>query len=502
MFRTLIFLALLAGAVALSVWLADHPGNVTLQWQGYRVDTSFAILLAAVSVISMLVAFCYRLWLFIRRSPKTISDLWGARRRRQGYQALTKGMVAVAAGDADEAARLAKRAEALLNEPPLTMLLSAQAAQLNGDEEAAKRFFQAMCETPETEFLGIRGLLTQAEKRGDSAEALSLARRAYRLRPKSDWVVSHLFNLQSRQGLWLDASVTGDEMGRLKLGVPEDSKPRKAVLAYLVGAEALRTGDEATALKKFRIAHDADPTFSVAAVALASLWQSQGKPKKVRQMIEKVWRTAPHPHLVDVYLAATESNDPLARVKASEVLAALNPGHPESHIAIARSALTARLWGEARKHLGAAGADEAALSQQADSESLSARLCRMMAELEEAEHGNTEAARQWLVRATQAHPDPLWVCGSCGNAVPDWTALCGKCGDFNRYSWQIPPQVKRLSAAKPEPKPETTPALVTSGNLTETAKHLQVDSSLDTTKPSLSSPSPDAVVIAPLQTRT
>jgi hypothetical protein len=43
-------------------------------------------------------------------------------------------MVAVAAGDAAEAGRQAKRADALLGDPPLTMLLSAQAAQLNGDD--------------------------------------------------------------------------------------------------------------------------------------------------------------------------------------------------------------------------------------------------------------------------------------------------------------------------------------------------------------------------------
>ena len=49
-------------------------------------------------------------------------------KRRRGYKALSQGMVAVAAGDAGEAARLARRADGLLNDPPLTLLLSAQAA--------------------------------------------------------------------------------------------------------------------------------------------------------------------------------------------------------------------------------------------------------------------------------------------------------------------------------------------------------------------------------------
>ena len=46
--------------------------------------------------------------------------------------------------------------------------LAAQAAQLNGDELAARKYFTAMLDRPETRFLGLRGLLTQALKTGDA----------------------------------------------------------------------------------------------------------------------------------------------------------------------------------------------------------------------------------------------------------------------------------------------------------------------------------------------
>ncbi len=63
----------------------------------------------------------------------------------------------------------------LLAEPPLTLLLSAQAAQLNGDEQAARRYFTAMLDRAETEFLGLRGLVMQALRGGDEAAALGLS---------------------------------------------------------------------------------------------------------------------------------------------------------------------------------------------------------------------------------------------------------------------------------------------------------------------------------------
>src|SRR5262249_57792128 len=90
-------------------------------------------------------------------------------RRRKAYRALTQGMVAVAAGDAGEARRQAKLAGTLLNDPPLTLLLAAQAAQLDGDERAAEKYFRAMLDRPETAFLGLRGLLMQSLKAGNNA---------------------------------------------------------------------------------------------------------------------------------------------------------------------------------------------------------------------------------------------------------------------------------------------------------------------------------------------
>ena len=140
MVRALVFFTVLGLVVWGAVSLSDQPGSVTLEWGGYRVDTSFALLLGMVALIAAVTALLYRLWIFLRRAPGQMKWAWRAKRRQRGYQALTRGMVAVAAGDADEARRQVKRADVLLNEPPLTMLVSAQAAQMNGDEQAAGKF--------------------------------------------------------------------------------------------------------------------------------------------------------------------------------------------------------------------------------------------------------------------------------------------------------------------------------------------------------------------------
>lgn len=441
MLRALWFLVVVGLIVFSLIWLTDNPGQVSMNWHGYLVEMSFAVLLGMILLISAVVALIYRLWLFLRRTPQTVTGAWRNRRRGQGYRALTQGMVAVAAGDAGEALRQSKRAEVLLNEPPLTMLLSAQTAQLNGDEKAAEEFFQAMTENSETEFLGLRGLIGQAAKKGDRKQALTLTRRAYGLKPKSAWVAQNLFELQIEEGRWLDASVTSDDLVRIGGVDKKENQHRKAVLACQQGVDALANGDQDSAKKQFKQAVDFDARFIPALCAFADVLIAEGRNRKAVQRIEKTWMTSPHPDLLAPYWRASEADDAMTRMKASEKLAKTNAPHIESHVAVIVAALEARIWGEARTHLEQITDAE---PDQAD-----ARICRLWADLEEAEHANLDEAHTWLTRASMAPAAETWTCSSCGNTAMAWSAICGNCQNFDTFSWARPPHVSRLSAHRP-----------------------------------------------------
>ena len=255
--------------------------------------------------------------------------------------------MAVAAGDAETARRQARRAETLLDGRPLTMLLSAQAAQLQGDDQAAARFFTTMRERSDTEFLGVRGLLAQAMKRQDWNEALSLAERAHRLNPKSDWVVAALYDLQRRAGRWADAEGTLNQRVALHLLPPSDA-PRERAEILVKQSEA---GPADAALGLAKKAFNADPGYPPAAARYARLLIAEGSLGRAATALERAWAISPDPELADLYWEARQSHDALSKVKAAQRLATHNPDHPESRIAIAVAALEARLWGEARTNL-------------------------------------------------------------------------------------------------------------------------------------------------------
>jgi HemY protein len=433
----------IALVIAGAVFIADRPGAVSLVWQGWRVDTSVAVLVLGVALIAMLAAALFHFLRLLIRGPHMIRRGRREKRRRRGYRALTQGMVAVAAGDHAEAKRLARQADVLLAEPPLTLLLSAQAAQLTGDEKAAEKYFTAMLDRPETEFLGLRGLIMQALKRNDDAEALRLAERAKALRPKTQWVLASLLELQARAGKWRDAEATLALAARRKALSTIESARHRAVMLYEQSRVALTEKRDRDAARLVAKAHALAPGFTQAAAAYAEILKAAGQPRHARKVIEVAWAVAPHPALAVAYEALFATERPLQRLKRFEALAARNKDHVESHIALAEAALKARLWGEARRHLGNAGGRD-------DNPVPGPRVCRLMAELEEAEHADLPAARSWLTRATTTGmQDPAYVCASCGGEVAAWNSICPHCRSFDSIEWRQPGRtpVPRLRAA-------------------------------------------------------
>jgi HemY protein len=438
--------ALLAIAlvVAAAVFVAGQPGSVAITWRGWEIDTGIGVMALATVVAALGVAVVFGLLRWLVRGPRGWARARRERRRRDGYRALTQGMVAVAAGDPEEAQKLARKADSLLAEPPLTLLLSAQAAQLSGDEGAATRYFTAMLERAETEFLGLRGLLMQALRGGDEATALRLAERAKALRPKTPWVLSNLLELQARARRWQAAEATLVEATRRKVLAAVDARHRHAVLLHEHASEADAEGRSTEAMRLATKAHALAPSFAPVAVRYARMLALRGQVRRARRAIEGAWRVAPHPALAEAYGTLFAGEPILQRIKHLERLVALHAGHVEGHIALAMAALEARLWGEARRHLAAVHRD--------GTETAPPRVCRLMADVEESEHGDHAAARSWLARAGEAaSPDPAWVCDACGAEHAQWAASCSGCHSFATLAWRgsdrPPPERRALDKA-------------------------------------------------------
>lgn len=433
MMRVLIYVVEVAIVVAIAVWLADRPGSVLIEWQGYRIDTSVGILALSFFLFAVVIAAFYATWRWLRRRPRE----WSARRKlsrqESGLKALSDGLVAIAAGDAASARKQTRRAGSLLEHAPMTLLLEAQTAQISGDDAAARASFEKMLQTPETEFLGLRGLIADALRENDDARALSYARRAYALKPRTPWVLDTMISLHSRAGDWREAQRLVEESQKTKRTKGSAGNRQQAVLLTERARTARAAGQLADAFAQARKANDLDPDLVPAAELVARMVAEDGRARRARKVLERAWARKPHRSLMDAYLEiGVESAAPLDRYKAVEAIVKSTRDHPESRLALAEAALDAKLWGEARAQLEALQTDRPTV-----------RVFQLRARLADEDSEDTSTPEIWLERAAAADADSQWVCGDCGTVADDWMAVCGNCGAFATLEWNQPPRIHR-----------------------------------------------------------
>lgn len=424
--RAISVLLLLAVGVAAAMWLAQLGGTVEIRvgeaWIGLSMPIALLLLvLAFLALHGLLLAIAaIRGWPERRRRRRALV------RRGDGDAAVTRALIALAAGTADTARLEVRKARGLLGDTPQTLLLAAEAERLSGREGAAEDAFRALAQREDSRFLGLRGLLRQAMARGDWEAAQALAKEAEGAQPGAAWVREERAQLALR---------TRDYREALALAPPE--APRAA----LALAAAEQEPDPARAAELERQAFETDPAFAPAALAHARRQRDGGGARRARTTLEEAWTAAPNPDLATLYLA--DDADPLQRVKAAEQLIRRNPTHPESRLLLARIALAAGLTGRAR------GALEALVrSGLADRRGYLA-----LAELEEAEQGETPEARaaqsRWLREAAAAKPEPRWRCGHCGADHAAWVPVCSVCDTVGEIAWSGTPRAGATTLPHP-----------------------------------------------------
>jgi HemY protein len=441
MIRVLIYVALVFLLAIGFAWLAERPGDVAITWQGYEVRTSLAIAAAGAALVFVAIAVVWAIVRAVIRTPQAVGHFFGARRRDRGYRALSRGMIAVGAGDARAARRAAQESVVLLGKEPLVLLLAAQAAQIGGDSAAARKAFEALSEAADTKVLGLHGLFVEARRQGEHAAARHFAEEAALIAPATGWAGSALFEYQCKAGDWQGALATLSANADAKI-VDRDKARRLRAVLLTARAMELEPGhpDEARtlAVEAHRLAPDLVP----AAVTAARLSTRAGEIGRATRLLEAAWKTSPHPEIAEAYAAVRPGDSARDRLKRVRRLQDLRANHPEGAMAVARAAIDARDWQAARSALGG-------LMRAEPTE----RVCLMMAEIEEGEHGDQGRVRSWLRRALSARRDPAWTAD--GRVFEAWAPVSPLSGRVDAFEWRVvaeqlpPPRAFEIEAEEP-----------------------------------------------------
>ena len=420
MIRVVLFLVAVAFIAAGFVWVADRPGDVAITWMGYRVETSLMVAALAVAALVLVAMLAWSILRGIWRSPEQVSLFFRHRRAMKGYLAISRGLIAIGAGDLRLARRSADEAARLSPGDPLALLLTAQSAQMAGDRAVAERAFREMTRHEQTKLLGLRGLYIEARRRDDAQAARQVAEQATEASPGLTWAGQAVLDDRCAAADWSGALSALDHMkGALEKA---DYRRKRAVLltARALALEEIdRDASRAAVLEAVKLAPDLVPAAALAGRRLSE----SGEQRKARKILEAAWNINPHPDIAEAYASLRLGDSARERLTRMQKLAAMVAGQLEGALAVAHAALDAREFAVAR----------AALAPHLSSPTR--RVATLMAEIEETEHGDEGRVREWMSRAMRASGDPVWTAD--GVVSDRWLPVTPN-GRLDGFEWRMP----------------------------------------------------------------
>jgi HemY protein len=434
----LVRLSLVLLAAAAIAWLADRPGGVRIDWMGMEIETTLAAAAAFLAVLFLVFHFLLRLLRRLLKVPGETADFFRLRRKRRGFESLSKGFLAIGAGDLALARRHAETARRVVPDEPLTQLLDVQAAQLSGDAPRVLSLLSQMTQDPRTALLGLRGLHAQAQASGDLVAARAHAEKALAANPALPWASRAVIAARTSAGDWDGVLRLIDSQKRAGTLSATEAAAKRAVV-MTAEAEVLGATDPKAAFGLALGALKIDPALVPAAIILCRLGGSTGNWKKAQKIAGRTFELSPHAGLAEAWSRLQPAASPAERLKRLRQLVTPSSGE-EGAVALARAALAAREFAAARE----------ALAPFAEN-SPRQRVASLMAAIAEGE-GDQGLAREWLSRALTAPRDPQWTAD--GYVSESWLAASPVTGELGVFQWKVP--LERIGA-EPTPAPAAPP---------------------------------------------
>ncbi|SFZ85387.1 HemY protein [Devosia enhydra] len=445
----IVFSLVVAAGIA---WLIGLPGTMTLEVAGYRMQPRLGVA-AAVSI--GLIALTILVWTIVRRvidAPRHFARMARERRRERAMVALSDGFIALSAGDAHRARRLARDARSSLPENAAAQLLEAKADLALGNMHAAREHYRALIADRRTALAALSGLYEQARAQGRHDAALTFAQKAVAIAP-APWASEAVLDDLTRRGQWQAAL---DHLSAEPAVSREDKmrKRRKQALIETARAREAEPSEPLRALDHALAALKLLPDFVPAALIAARIQSNRGEARRAMSLLRRVWRATSHPDIAALYAAAVPGASAVDRLKRVTELIDQPPPNRAAAIVLARAAVDAFEWSTARN----------ALAPYVSSDATQA-LCLLMAEIEEGQSGDHGKAREWLSRAVRAPRDPTWTAD--GLTAEEWEPVSPVTGKLDAFEWRVPIGATGLQRSPaPVAPPSGTTVAVPAGDAT------------------------------------
>ena len=434
--RIIFFFTIIVVLSFVASHLIESGSEVKLSFNGeeYR----FTAIVGLIGLVSLIIAawlaskifgFFIAVFKFFNGSETAISRYFIRNRERKGFESLADGMVALAAGEGKTALKKAAKAERYMIRPVLTQLISAQAAEMSGDNKRALKYYKELLKNDRTRFVGIQGLMKQKMSEGETDTALKLAEKAFALCPTHAATLETLFALQTEKQEWSGARKTIEAKVKAHILPRDVGRHRNSVLLLADARRLIDDGEIPSGKEAALRANALSPGLIPSAVLAAEMHLLDNNKRTATKILKKAWGGTPHPDLARAFADIEPDETPVARLKRFNELFRVNYDASETRMLQAELMLNAEDFPGARRAIGSLAEAKP-----------TSRSLAIMAAIEKGEGAKDVVVRGWLTKALSASRGPQWICESCNKIHTAWAPKCDNCAGFDTMDWKTPPE--------------------------------------------------------------
>ena len=410
-------------AVCLLVAIISNQEGITeIEWIGWKMEVPTSILIGGLIILILIILWIYNLWKIILNLPSKIFRMIRENRQKSGYNALAYGLVASSAGDVESAQKYAAQAKRLLDNKELTEMLSAHAAHLSGDKNAALEYFNSLSERKNSKFHGQLGLMRLAIESNNHDEALNRARIASNIQPRNPKLNSMLVMMEAKHENY-EKSIEALQKAR-RIGSIEETRAQQlaASLHTKIGLKKLEENELNEAEKSLSLALREKTDFIPAVIALSKIFIGKENQRKALSLLSKTWKVQPHPEIAKT-LKLIWKNERSSSNIANLINLTDDNAKAQARYIIADEAISAGLTGEANDQLNKVLSEEYNTTYY----QLKSRLAY--------KSDDKTTSNQELEKALNAPPSQRWGCSSCGISAETWEIRCNNCDKIGTLNW-------------------------------------------------------------------
>ena len=384
-------------------WLSNHPGEVKIIWKNYFIETNVLGILLITFLFCFLVLLTYIVYNKIKEFPKVYKNFKKDRNFSLGNKALTSFTQAIVDGSQNNLDVNARKIKKYFNNSIFSGYFLAQNAITNNDFLKAKKYLNVLKNTPEGQFIRIKGLSVIAMKEKKNDEALKYLKEAKRIEPKNLWVCDNLSLLLAKCGKWEEAALVLNN-------IDNDLRIKNNRACFLI-----QSGKNP--IDAWKISSDIIPV----AIKAIEYYLELNDEKAAFLILKKSWKNLQYTKMIDIFMNKNNTSNKISLRRFKLVFKALKSAieYDETKLAMAVASFNTSLWAETKKYL----------------------------ELIKKDKWDKRVIDLWKLLSLETKkieiPDfpekikdePKWKCSNCGYETFEWNISCDNCGDIGKIVW-------------------------------------------------------------------